>query len=127
MVETGEVSTWAHISADRRQVERKMFRALAELWLPDQRVLGVRAFDISLGGIGVVSPLNLRLDSFCDIKVRPPLFGGAMDVMKLHARVAHSVLSAKEAGFMLGLEFENPPQAAVSLIKQYLATATWMR
>jgi hypothetical protein len=50
-----------------------------------------------------------------------------MDVLKLHARVVHSVLSAKESGFMLGLEFADPPPAAVSLIKQFITTASWMR
>jgi c-di-GMP-binding flagellar brake protein YcgR len=127
MVETGEVSAWANIGADRRQAERKVFRALAELRLPDQQVLGVRTFDISVGGIGVVSPLNLRLESFCHVKVRAPLLGMGMDVLKLHARVVHSVLSAKESGFMLGLEFADPPPAAVSLIKQFITTASWMR
>lgn len=127
MVETREFSAWANASSDRRQNERKMFRALAELRLPNQQLLHVRAFDISVGGIGVVSALNVRLETPCEIKVRAPVFGAGMDVLQLRARVTHSVLSAKESGFMLGLEFENPPAAAVDVIKQYVKTSGWMR
>lgn len=127
MVVTGEISPWANAGNDRRQTERKLFRALAELRLPNQQLLHVRAFDISVGGIGVVSSLNVRLETPCEIKVRAPLLGAGMDVFQLRARVTHSVLSAKEKGFMLGLEFENPPTAAVDIIKQYVKTASWMR
>lgn len=131
MVENQENSTWANVNAnantDRRQGERKRFRALAEMRLPNQQVLHVRAFDISVGGIGVVSPLNVRLETLCEIKVRTPLFDAGINIFQLRARVTHSVLSATEAGFMLGLEFENPPTAAVNVIKQYIKTTNWVR
>ncbi len=127
MLDAQESSPWANASVDRRQTERKRFRALGELRLPNQQVVPMRTFDISVDGIGVVSSLNLRLETLCWIKVRAPILGAGMDVLQLHARVTHSVLSAKEAGFMLGMDFENPPAAAVSLIRQYVKTAGWMR
>ncbi|MDZ5458272.1 PilZ domain-containing protein [Azohydromonas lata] len=127
VLDAQESSPWANASVDRREAERKRFRALAELRLPNQQVVPVRAFDISADGIGVVSPLNIRLETLCQIKVRTPILDAGIEVFQLRARVTHSVLSAKEAGFMLGLDFENPPAAAVNVIKQYVKTAGWMR
>ena len=121
MMETKEVVAWAATGFDRRTSERKAFRAPALLRLPDRQVLEVRTFDISLGGIGVVTPFNLKLDGVCDIRVRPPILTGGVDVLLARTRIAHSILSGKEKGFMIGLEFTEIDPGLTDLIKQYVS------
>ena len=126
MMEAREVTAWVTLGSDRRSGERKAFRAPALLRLPDRQVLEVRTFDISVGGIGVVTPWNLKLDAVCDIRVRPPIISEGMEVLLARGRIAHSILSGKEKGFMIGLEFTEIPPDMSELIKQYVSMKATM-
>jgi c-di-GMP-binding flagellar brake protein YcgR len=121
MMETKDVATWVTAGFDRRTSARRAFRAPALLRLPDRQVLEVRTFDISVGGIGVVTPFNLKAAGVCDIRVRPPILTGGVDVLLARARIAHSILSGKEKGFMIGLEFTEIASDLADLIKQYVS------
>ena len=121
MMEAREVTAWVTAGDDRRSGERKTFRAPALLRLPDRQIIEVRTFDISVGGIGVVTPMNLRQDAICDIRVRPPLFVEGLEVLLARGRIAHSILSGKEKGFLIGLEFMGLHAAMADLIKQYVS------
>ncbi|WP_298232721.1 PilZ domain-containing protein [uncultured Azohydromonas sp.] len=121
MMEAREVSAWAGAGIDRRLGERKKFRAPALLRLPDRQVIEVRTFDISVGGIGVVTPMNLRQDVVCDIRVRPPILSEGMEVLLARGRIAHSILSGKEKGFLIGLEFVEIASSMREIIKQYVS------
>lgn len=121
MMEAKEVTAWVTAGLDRRSAERKAFRAPALLRLPDRQVIEVRTFDISVGGIGVVTPMNLRQDVVCDIRVRPPMFVEGAEVLLARGRIAHSILSGKEKGFLIGLEFMEIASSMTDLIKQYVS------
>jgi c-di-GMP-binding flagellar brake protein YcgR len=123
MMESRQLAAWASLGLDRRTTERRAFRAPALLKLPSQQVLEVRTFDISVGGIGLVVPLNLRRDSVCDVRVRAPVQAEGMEVIMARGRIAHSILSGKEKGFLIGLEFVTLSDPLLSLIKQYVGTA----
>ena len=108
---------------DRRTTERRAFRAPALLRLPSQQVLEVRTIDISAGGIGLVVPLNLRRDSLCDVRVRAPVQAEGTEIILARGRIAHSILSGKEKGFLIGLEFIGLSGPQRALIKQYVGAA----
>ena len=120
MMESNDIATWVNLGLDSRQLDRKAFRSLALLRLPSQQVIEVRTVDISVGGISVVVPWNLRQDSTCDIRVRTPLAVNGMEFLIARCRVAHTILSGREAGFMTGLEFTELPAAALDVIRQYV-------
>ena len=121
MMEAKEVTAWAGAALDRRTTERKTFRAPALLRLPDRQVIEVRTFDISVGGIAIVTPMNLRQDGVCDIRVRSPILAEGLDVLLARARIAHSVLSGKEKGFLIGLEFVEIHSSMTEIIKRYVS------
>ncbi|NML15796.1 PilZ domain-containing protein [Azohydromonas caseinilytica] len=120
MMESGDIATWVNLGLDRRQVDRKAFRSLGLLRLPSRQVLEVRTVDISVGGMGVVAPWNLQRDLCCDIRLRAPVMSAGMDFLVLRCRVAHSILSGKADGFMIGLEFLDPPAAVLDVVRQYV-------
>ncbi len=120
MMEARELTAWVTAGLDRRSSERKAFKAPALLRLPDQQVIEVRTTDISVGGIGVVTPMNLRQDAVCDIRVRPPIFTEDMGLIVARGRIAHSILSGREKGFLIGLQFLEIPSSMADLIKQYV-------
>lgn len=118
-------ATWAALDFDRRQDKRKAFRASALLRLPDHKVVEARTINISTGGICLVTPWNLKLDSTCDVRVRPPIRLEGLDVMLLRGRIIYSVLSGKERGFMIGLEFTEISSDVMKVVEQYLGSRTW--
>lgn len=120
-MESQDNLTWATLGFDRRQATRKAFRAAALLRLPDQRVIEVRTTDISTGGIGLVTSWNLPLGSICDVRVRPPIRSEGLDAILARGRLVHSILSGKEQGFLIGLEFTEVPSAVTEIIEQYLS------
>lgn len=119
-MESRELAAWVSVGMDRRTTERRAFRAPALIKLPSQQLLEVRTFDISVGGIGFVAPLNLRRDLLCDLRVRAPVLTQGPDMLLARGRIAHCILSGKERGFLIGLEFVNLGDIFLSQIKQYV-------
>jgi c-di-GMP-binding flagellar brake protein YcgR len=120
MMETRDIATWVYLGPERRQGDRKLFRGPAQLLLPTREVLRVRTLDISLGGIGLVAPSNLPRDAVCDVKFRAPLMGDRVEMLVARGRIAYSILSGKENGFLVGLQFTDIPPAALALIRSYV-------
>ncbi|WP_157269177.1 PilZ domain-containing protein [Azohydromonas aeria] len=127
MMESRDIAAWASMDVGRRRKDRKRFRAPAHLRLADESLVEARSFDICPGGIGIVSPLNLKLETLCEVRVRAPILGLGIDIFILPARVAHSVLSAREHGFILGLEFIDPPLEVTAIVQQYVDSLAWAR
>jgi c-di-GMP-binding flagellar brake protein YcgR len=91
--------------------------------LPDHELQRVRTLDISVGGIGLVAPTNLPLNAVCDIKFRAPVQSDRIEMLLARGRVAYSILSGKENGFLVGLQFTDIPPASLALIKRYMNPA----
>ena len=120
MMEIRDIATWVYLGPERRQEDRKVFRGPAQLLLPTREVQSVRTLDISLGGIGLVAPSNLPRDAVCEVKFRPPLLADRVETLMARGRVAYSILSGKENGFLVGLQFTDIAPGVLALIRRFV-------
>ncbi|NML15795.1 PilZ domain-containing protein [Azohydromonas caseinilytica] len=125
-VEIQEQATWVYLGLQHRHVERRRFRSLAQvLLLPTRELMAVPTVDISPGGVGFVSPLNLPLDLACEIRFRAPIIGQHVEMFVARGQVAYSVLSGPEGGFIIGLQFTDIAVSALALIREYVSQSAW--
>lgn len=115
-----ENMNWSGSRLDPRRADRKMFRTLAQLTLPNGTQLAVRTHDVGLDGISVVAPVNLKLKSGCEIVFRVPIAGRSSDAIHASAGVVHSILSRRQDGFMIGLDFRGIQARELALIRAYV-------
>jgi c-di-GMP-binding flagellar brake protein YcgR len=80
----------------------------------------VRTYDISEGGLGIVTDASPPYGTNLSVRVRIP--AGDAIPMELDARVtvARSVLSSDESGFKVGLQFVSLEPAARAAIRRFL-------
>ncbi|WP_205833014.1 PilZ domain-containing protein [Azohydromonas caseinilytica] len=119
-METRDIASWVYSGAERRRTERKVLRGSAQLLLPSGNLVETRLVDISQGGLGLVAPVNLPVGTVCEVKFRSALFGNGTEALVVRGRIARSILSGKEGGFMIGLEFSNLAPALRDKIKRYV-------
>jgi c-di-GMP-binding flagellar brake protein YcgR len=115
-------SPWKVFGGDRRRFPRKFLSGTAHLLLPDRAPVEVHALDISVGGMGIVAPTNLTYEFRCEIRftlAREP-FG--IDVVTAPVQVVHCVLSGREHGFLIGLQFFNLPDNVAAVIGRFMGT-----
>ena len=105
---------------ERRQQQRKPLRANAELLLPGAAPVTVRTLDISIGGIGVVSALNLPSGSQCVIRLASPAQSRGAPTIRIDATITHSIFTIRQDGFMIGLRFGDLSPEAVEAVTKYL-------
>lgn len=107
--------------SDRRRAGRKMFRTFARLVSPSGNHVSIRTYDIGLGGIAIIMPTNMQLNSRCQVIF--DIYGSDRRVSKIcvSGRVIHSILSAKEDGFIIGLEFLDLEASARNVIMSYVS------
>lgn len=115
-----ESMNWGGSLLEQRRADRKLFRTLAQLTLPNGTQLAVRTYDVGLDGISVVAPVNLKLKSGCEIVFRVPLAGRSSDAIHAGASVVHSILSRRQDGFMIGLDFRGIQERELALIRAYV-------
>lgn len=120
MMETRDIATWVYLGPERRVEDRKVFRGPGQLLLPTREVLSVRTLDLSLGGIGLVAPSNLPRDAMCEVKFRSPIVSDRLETLLARGRVAYSVLSGKENGFLVGLQFVDVAPGVLALLRRFL-------
>jgi hypothetical protein len=119
MMEVRDIATWVYLGPERRRGDRKVFRGAAQLLLPSRELIQVRTIDIGPGGIGLVAQSNLPPDIVCEIMFRAPLQSERFGMLLARGRIAYSVLSGKENGFLVGFQFTDIPAPALALIKHY--------
>ncbi|WP_084151302.1 PilZ domain-containing protein [Azohydromonas australica] len=107
--------------SDRRRAGRKMLRTFARLISPSGDHVAIRTYDIGLGGIAIIAPTNMQLNSRC--RVIFEVYGSDRGVSRIcvSGRVIHSILSAKEDGFIIGLEFLDLEEGARNIIMSYVS------
>ena len=121
MMETKDIATWVYLGPERRREDRRPLRGPAQLLLPSRELLHARTVDLSLGGIGLVAPSNLPANAICEVKFRAPMVDNRIEMLIARGRVAYSILSGKENGFMVGLQFTDIPAGTQAIIKRYLS------
>jgi hypothetical protein len=121
MGELHESTHWSGPLPERRRADRKMLRTFAQLMLPNSSQFVVRTYDLGSDGISVVSSVNLRLKSKCEIVFRLPVAGRLSDGIRASASVSHSILSRQQDGFMIGLYFSEIQEPDLQLIRAYMS------
>ncbi len=110
------------LGAERRQQQRKALRANAELLLQGAPPIPVRTLDISIGGIGVVSGLNLPQSAPCVIRLAAPGQSRGVPTIRIDAIIMHSIFTIRHDGFMIGLRFgDDLSPEAVEAVTKYLS------
>ena len=115
-----ESTNWGSPLLEQRRADRKLLRTFAQLILPNGVQLAVRTYDLGLDGISVVAPVNLRLKSACEILFSVPIAGRSSDGIQASASVVHSILSRRQDGFMIGLDFHGIQERGLVLVRTYV-------
>ncbi|MDG0856928.1 PilZ domain-containing protein [Roseateles puraquae] len=104
--------------AERRTAERKGLRTRATLLLGQTQAFEVRTLDLASGGMGIVAQANPRPGTVMVIRFQLPIKPMGYVPIEARARVVHSVYSASEQGFKIGLAFiEIRPDAAAAVLR----------
>lgn len=100
---------------ERRIAERKTLRIRATIILGQTQAFEVRTLDMSVGGMGIVAQANPRPGTLMAIRFMLPIKPTGYHPFEAKAKVAHSVYSASEQGFKIGLSFVDiAPEAAAA-------------
>lgn len=113
---------------ERRQFERRVLHTTAKLFLSDtdedsKRPMVVRTADVSIGGMAIVTPLNLKKDVMLVIRFTIPersRNSPAADLF-LHVQVMHSVLARDVDGFKVGLRFVNIDAKSQEVLRDFVS------
>lgn len=106
--------------SERRQQPRRPLRNSAFIAFPDGRSIEVRAVDISVGGLAVVSEINLQTKSVHTIQIALPLKPKGIFSFKAEVEVMHSIFGGSEKGFKIGLRFTKVVAADYQAIIHYI-------
>jgi len=106
--------------SDKRTHERVTLRTQAMVLLSDSKAIKVRTLDIALGGMAIVADGNPNSGVIFNIRLALPLRSDTPPLFEAKVQVAHSVLSGKEGGFKIGLQFIELSDAAKFVLEQFL-------
>ncbi|HEU4622485.1 MAG TPA: PilZ domain-containing protein [Burkholderiaceae bacterium] len=109
-------------SDERRYEPRKPLHTRVQLLLPNTSLIEARAFDISLGGLGMVSPLNLPVRAQGTAAFSLPVKDGAIQTIRLPVRIAYSICSSANVGFKIGLQWLSIDEQDRFKIAAYIQT-----
>ena len=121
MTGTNEDASWPMAGVDRRRHPRKYISGVGHLLAAGLPPMEVHTQDISVGGVGVIAPRSLPYEALCKVRFALPRESYGMEFVIAPARVAHCVLSGREYGFVLGLEFHNLPEDVAAVINRYMS------
>lgn len=114
-------TTWPMAGLDRRRFPRKFISGTGHLMIPGQPPIEVHTQDISLGGVGVIAPRAIPYETVCSLRFALSRETYGMDFVTAPMRVAHCVLSGKEYGFLLGLEYHQLPGDVEAIVNRYMS------
>ena len=103
-----------------REHARARLACTVHVMLPGRRIVEARAVDISVGGLRLLVPTNLPLQSVHNIRLGVPGGPDGTHTVMARAQVMNIMFSGKENGFMVGMRFTSISPAAVEAIEQYL-------
>lgn len=105
---------------ERRVTERKPLRIRATVVLGQTQSFEVRTLDLSVGGMGIVAQANPRPGTHMGIRFMLPLKPGGYVPFEARAKVIHSVYSASEQGFKIGLVFLALNEGAAASLQRFV-------
>jgi len=105
---------------DRRQHERRALRVAAQVLLPNAQAFEVRMLDVSAGGAGILAPANPQKGTQFTLRVGIPKRPTGNTTVEVQVEVTHSIFSAAENGFKIGLRFVRLDPATATAILQFV-------
>lgn len=105
--------------SDRRRHERKRLGGHTVVVLPPDRIVRVRPLDISVGGMGIVVPIDPPAGIQFRIRTELP-HGTRSTTIEATVQVTHSALSGPYDGFKVGLRFMDLDLAHRDVIEAFL-------
>ena len=111
------------VGAERRRYERFPFRRMVTLHFYEGAPIELPAIDISAGGIGVRSHINIATDKMCMANISIVILQGNLS-FEASAQVKHCIFSRSENGFILGLNYvkiETSLQTAIVCLMRGLS------
>jgi len=107
-------------SPERRNQARKLIRLAAELETAGGAPMPVRTVEVSMGGAALASSVNLKPGQSCRISIalpaRPP-----QPMLDLRGTITYSVLSQRDGGFRVGVQFQALSSAAQARLQAFMA------
>ncbi len=116
-----EDASWPAAGMDRRRFPRKFISGTGHLLVPGQPPIEVHTQDISLGGVGVIAPRPFPHETPCRLRFALSRESYGMDFITVPVRVVHCVLSGREYGYILGLEYHNMTGSVEEVVKKYMS------
>lgn len=117
-------TAWLAAGPERRQYPRRFLSGTGFLYLPGRPPIEVHTLDLSVGGVGIVSPNALAFDQCAELRLTLTRETPGLDALSLPVRVAYCVLSGRQHGFLVGLQFLKLPEATAAVIARYMAATT---
>jgi hypothetical protein len=103
------------------RASRKILRSPAALVLPHREALQVRLHYLSTAGAGVVASLNLKQATACEVRFNLPWSQDhGHRAVTARATVGHSILSSRQGGFLIGLDFIDIDERSLGAISRYM-------
>lgn len=109
--------------AERRTAERKGLRTRATILLGQTQAFEVRTLDLAAGGMGIVAQANPRPGTLMMIRFQLPIKPVGYTPVEARAKVVHSVYSASEQGFKIGLAFIELRPDVAAAVQRYVQPA----
>lgn len=100
---------------ERRRAARQLLRTNAQLLLVAGLIVNARTSNISASGIALVTDGPISAGTSLTMRCHV-LVNGARQELITPVRVAHSVFSSADSGFVVGFAFTGQSAAAASLI-----------
>lgn len=107
-------------SPERRAAYRKLVRLTAVLELEGAAPLAVRTVEVSEEGVALSSPLNIRPGRRCVVRVAVPT-RPRQPMLVAQGTVTHSVLSQRDGGFRVGVQFQALPRAVQERLQSFMS------
>jgi c-di-GMP-binding flagellar brake protein YcgR len=106
--------------SERRQFERRMYRADARLLMAGMPVIDIRTLDLSVGGMGVTSSCNPESGTVASVQFPLKFIGRKVVRIDAMVTVMHSIYSGDHAAFKLGLRFNGLSPNVAELIARFV-------
>ena len=106
-------------ASERRTTARKLTRLTAVLELPGVAPLAVRTVEVSVGGVALSCPVNLKPGQTCEVSIALPALP-RQPMATLRGVITYCVLSQRDGGFRVGVQFQALSSAAQERIQAFM-------
>lgn len=115
------------LQLESRLQVRRAIRGPAGLVMNNGNYIPVRLFDISEGGVCVISQMNLRNGLSCRLSTSILLAPPTPTLLKHKVEIRYNVYSYSDGGFRIGLRFDELDNTVAEAIRKYISAPRYTR